>query len=167
MLKDIALSYSLIDRNVFDHFKSGFSSQQNLPWSIQFIKEHMAIWDWKYLCNNPYITWDEELIETFEDNIIFEDLSGNKSVVWNLNLLNKYKDKWNAGNLISNSGLKLNIDVVNTLESFWFKPQTLLFCGPELMMKKDFVSEVFSDLNEEQVMEVLSFAIDKKAPKKW
>lgn len=70
---------------------SALSSNEKLPWSIDFIKKFEDYWDWKYLSLNEGIPWSEDLIDTFIDKWDWDwALSINPKIPISVNFINKY-----------------------------------------------------------------------------
>ena len=100
---------------------SWLSHNSGINWSINFLEQHKDKWDWEMISINESLPWSEQLIEYFEDYLIFGKLiplvtepgcfdvfSGmeiNPGIPWSIHLLEKYEESWEFGLLEYNPSI--------------------------------------------------------------
>jgi hypothetical protein len=78
------------------------ASNTNLPWSVGFINKYKYKWHWWSLSRNPGVNWTEEMISTFEENIIWQSMAHNLNLPWSIEFILKHEDvlfkSWSSTN---------------------------------------------------------------------
>lgn len=69
------------------------ASNENLPWSVEFIANYRSQWQWWSLCRNPSIHWTEDMLIAFDAEIEWKSLSDSISLPWSLSFVIMYQDK--------------------------------------------------------------------------
>jgi hypothetical protein len=85
------------------------ASNTNLPWSVEFIEKHKHKWHWWSLSRNPGINWTEEMISTFEENIIWQSMAQNFNLPWSLDFILKHEDALFQSWTVTNSDFNEHI----------------------------------------------------------
>jgi hypothetical protein len=78
------------------------ASNNNLPWSVEFIEKYKHKWHWWSLSRNTGVNWTEEMISTFEENIIWQSMAHNLNLPWSIEFILKHEDvlfkSWSSTN---------------------------------------------------------------------
>jgi hypothetical protein len=85
------------------------ASNANLPWSVEFIEKYKHKWQWWSLSRNPGVNWTEEMISTFEENIIWHSMAQNFNLPWSLDFILKHEDALFQSWTVTNSDFNENI----------------------------------------------------------
>jgi len=85
------------------------SSDWVIDWSEDLLRKYINEWDWKALSFNPGLPWSMEMMERFEDRLVFgkhipdpdgesytveSGLETNSGLPWSMELIKKYEKKW-------------------------------------------------------------------------
>lgn len=104
----------------FGFFYGGLSSNSTLNWNLDLLNEFSNNWDWDFLSTtilgqclwfdgildqydkqinwtnlswNRHIPWTPDLLERYEDKIDWDDMGNNISIPWTIELVRKYEDR--------------------------------------------------------------------------
>lgn len=101
----------------------------------ELIIKYRNRWNWKYLCENQNINWDDFLIESNSDKLDWEKISLNEGIKFSETLIKRYQDKWNWNNLLNNPSIKWDENLKKTFNK-WI----------ELEKKNDIIYTWYQDL---------------------
>ena len=64
------------------YYNKGLSANPAIPWSSEIINEFREVWNCSILSGCDYLSWEYELIKTFEDRWSWHELCTNESIPW-------------------------------------------------------------------------------------
>lgn len=165
MIQSFFENWSIEDVETYDENDwHELSSDQSLPWSIEFIKQFENKWDWRYLSFNEYIPWSSDLITQFADKWDWRVLSYNKFIPWSSELIKKFEDKWDWKKLSGNDSIVWSIDLLSTYEEKWnwdeLSNNKFSIWSIELLEKFDEKWNWHNLSNEEKVYQTIKSYLD-------
>jgi len=88
-------------------------------WTEEIIEKYEDKLIWFYLSQNKSLPWTSELIEKFEDKWDWFFLSASKSLPWSEEFIEKYRERWRWGTLSENESLPWSIEFIEKYEDKW------------------------------------------------
>jgi len=105
-----------------DSFANSALSELQIPWTIKTMEygiQNFIKWHWGYVVENPYIKWNDELVDRFKDNWDWDKLSEKANLPWSIDFIYKYRNYWNWFYLSSNINLPWSIELIEKLKDYW------------------------------------------------
>ena len=97
----------------------GISLNEQLPWSVPFIKKFRDHWNWKQLSLNYSIPRTEEMLESFADLWDWEIICCSWGKFWSPERIRKYADRLCWTGLSQNIKIKFTPELLEEFEGKW------------------------------------------------
>jgi len=94
------------------------SQNTALPWSVDFIAEYEALWDWEEISINTGIPWSKELIEKFSLQLIWGGESPCALCDEEGNYVSEFGGSSFQSGLVTNESLPWSIEFINQFNEF-------------------------------------------------
>jgi hypothetical protein len=96
-----------------------FSAYYPIPKYL--LKKYKSVWKWKYVSQNTFIEWNEDLLEQFEEywEWKYGGLSNNEALPWSIELLEKFRHRWSWIGLKDNGAIMNEQDMLKAYLNHW------------------------------------------------
>lgn len=122
--EDLPWSVEFIERYIDRWDWNGLSANEGLPWSVEFIERYVDRWDWDSLASNGGLPWSIEFIERYIDRWecffgSWQRVSDNDGMPWSVELIDQYEDRWSWYVLSNNEGLPWSAELIERYIDRW------------------------------------------------
>lgn len=89
------------------------SSQINFDWTTDILEDGKDLWDWKLLCKNQSVKWNQANIKKFDKYLDYKSLSENSDFDWDELFIIEKKEKLFLHSLIENISIVWTSKLIN------------------------------------------------------